>query len=163
MKLDAVLIPRSAWLVVFVLPFIALLTGCGSKQMYHVSGKVAYKDGSVPKGAVAVVLFAPAEDSTAEIRKGASGSIEPDGSFEMVTRMPGDGVNRGNYGVTFRVIADTDHPNSSLVAAKYTTPTSPQFKVTVDRDISDLDYVIEKADGPAVAPSANANKGPGMQ
>src|SRR5437762_1657992 len=89
-----------------LLPWMAALDGCGGKQMYHASGKVTYKDGSVPKGILAVVTFIPTGDSSATVRKGASGAIGPDGSFEMVTRMPGDGVNRGEYGVTFRILRD---------------------------------------------------------
>jgi hypothetical protein len=156
-----ILICYRTWLVLIGLTCVCGLAGCGSKQMYEVRGKVHYKDGSVPKGTVAVVLFSPAQNTTAEIRKGASGSIEPDGSFTMVTRMPGDGVNRGDYGVTFRVVHETPSSVISLVAPKYSTPMSPLFTVTVDRDISDLDYVIEKAEGAAATAALPEASGPG--
>ena len=160
MKLDATLFRHWAW--IFVLPCVVVLSGCGGKQMYQVRGKVKYKDGSVPKGMLAVVIFSPSKDSTAVIRKGASGAIEPDGSFEMVTRMSGDGVNAGEYGVTFRILRDAT-TLTSLVSPKYTSPTSPAFTVKVDRDISDLSFEIEKADGApaAAAASAPAPAGPG--
>jgi hypothetical protein len=142
---------------------MAALGGCGGKQMYHVRGKVTYKDGSVPKGTLAVVTFTPSESSSAEIRKGASGAIEPDGSFEMVTRMSGDGVNRGEYAVTFRIVQLTASSMVSLADPKYTRPTSPMFTVNVDRDISDLSFEIEKASGAAAAAAAAAPalSGPG--
>src|ERR1043165_6977008 len=82
-----ILLRHWMWLVVAVY-CIAGLSGCGSgKEMYHVSGKVTYKDGSIPKGTLAIVTLSPAADSTAKIRKGATGAIDPsDGSFEMMTR-----------------------------------------------------------------------------
>src|SRR5262245_53464708 len=73
------------------------------KAMARVRGKVFYKDGSVPAGRVCVVSLLPTEDSKAEVRKGASSAIESDGSFDMVTRVPGDGVYLGDYSVTFTV------------------------------------------------------------
>jgi hypothetical protein len=138
---------------------MAALNGCGSRQMFHVRGKVSYKDGSVPKGTLAVVAFTPSTTSSSEVRKGASGAIEPDGSFEMVTRMTGDGVNRGEYAVTFRIIQATVNSMVSLVDPKYTRPTSPMFTVKVDRDISDLSFEIEKAKLTAVPPALS---GPGL-
>jgi hypothetical protein len=155
MKVDAILFRHWAWIV--VLPCVVALSGCGTREMFHVRGKVMYKDGSVPKGTLAVVYFTPAEVSSATIRKGASGAITPDGSFEMVTRMTGDGVHRGEYGVTFRVLQQLAGGSTvPLVAQKYSLPAPPQFTVKVDRDISDLSYEIERAEGPTAAAAAAA-------
>src|SRR5438132_166042 len=84
------------------LPCICAMAGCqhGPKK-YHVSGKVLYKNGSVPKGGIAVVTFTPAKDSTAEMRRVASSAIGPDGSFDMYTRQSGDGIYAGDYVVSF--------------------------------------------------------------
>jgi hypothetical protein len=163
MKFDAMLLRRWMWLLVLFSPCFAVLSGCGGKQMYHVRGKVTYKDGSIPKGTLAIVTFSPAADTTAGVRKGASGAIDPDdGSFEMVTRTPGDGVNPGSYGVTFRVTKDTASGSTPLVNPKFSAPASPQFTVKVDRDITGLNYQIEKGDGAAavtVGPEAPAGPG----
>ncbi len=52
---------------------LAALVGCNrGPAMYQVSGHVFYKDGSVPRAAVAVVFLQPANNTTAEIKKGAS-------------------------------------------------------------------------------------------
>src|SRR5687767_5499444 len=78
-------------LLLLLVPLSAL--GCSDRlDSAQVSGKVLMKDGSVPQGGVRVVQFVPAKDSTAEIRKGASGEIRDDGSFVAYTRKPGDGV-----------------------------------------------------------------------
>jgi hypothetical protein len=155
------IVQRGLWVPVYLAACLTIFSGCGGKQMYRVGGKVTYKDGTIPTGSVAVVIFTPAENTTAEIRKGASGSIERDGSFQMVTRMPDDGVSRGDYAVTFRVLRDSPTSMISLVAPKYISPTSSPFKVTVDREISDLEYVIEKAEGAAAATALPENAGPG--
>jgi hypothetical protein len=151
------------WVLLVVLPCLAALPGCGSKEMYQVRGKVTYKDGSVPKGILAIVTLTPTGDSSATVRKGASGPIEPDGSFVMVTRVPGDGVHRGEYGVSFRVLRDATS-TTSLISPKYSSMAPPPFTVNVDHDISDLSYQIERAEGVSEAtspPPTGPGSGPG--
>jgi hypothetical protein len=136
----------------------ALLSGCNrGPAMYQVRGKVLYKDGSVPKGGVAVVRLQPSASSTAEIRKGASSAIGPDGSFEMCTRMPGDGVYEGDYDVTFAVLKGPMDP-TPLIPVKYMSPESSGYNVKVDDDIDDLKFEIEPLPG---APRAAAAGGAG--
>ena len=90
------------WVV--VLPLIIVAAGCSKgPAVFQVRGKVMYKDGSAPRGGVRVVRFEPTRDSSAERRRVASGQIETDGSFELFTRRPGDGVFPGEYNVTFTV------------------------------------------------------------
>jgi hypothetical protein len=140
---------RGAILLLAALITCALFAGCNQGSgMYHVRGHVFYKDGSVPKGGAAIVTFQPAKDSTAKIRKGASGVIGPDGSFEMFTRKPGDGVQPGEYDVTFMVMKNATDANSSLILPKYTDPaTSGYNNIKVDHDISDLKFEIEPLPG----------------
>jgi hypothetical protein len=133
------------------LPAIALVAVvmCGCDQgppMYKVTGKVTYKDGSVPKGGVCSVQFLPTANTTAQVRKGASGAISPDGTFEMHTRAPGDGVNAGDYGVTFAIWQSPTDPRS-LIPPKYSNPATSGYKITVDKDISDLKFEIEPLPG----------------
>jgi hypothetical protein len=126
---------------------VAILPGCNrGPVMYDVGGTVLYTDGSVPKGAVAVVRLQPSGNSTAEIRSGATGSIGPDGSFELYTRVPGDGVYEGQYDVTFAVLKSIVDP-VSLIPAKYSNPTTSGYTVTVDQDIDDLKFEIEPLAG----------------
>src|SRR5438105_4139488 len=79
-------------LLVLVLPSLACFGCHRGPTMYHVKGTVHYKNGGVPQGTIRIVGFAPTSESTAEVRKGATGEIQPDGSFEMTTRVPGDGA-----------------------------------------------------------------------
>jgi hypothetical protein len=132
---------------VVLLACVAVVAGCNhGPAKYQVRGHVFYKDGTVPRGGVAVVVFQPKKDTTAEIHKGASGAINPDGSFELWTRKGGDGVYRGEYDVGFTVLKGPMDPKP-LVLEKYAMPGAAGYSVTVDRDIDDLKFEIEPAPG----------------
>jgi hypothetical protein len=122
---------------------IAALAGCSrGAGMAQVSGRVTFKDGSIPKGGVCVVRFEPTKDTTAKIRKAASGGIQPDGSFVMSTQRPDDGVYCGKYHVTFTVWKAPREP-VSLISDEYTNSATTPYHVTVDGDMHDLVFEIE--------------------
>lgn len=128
-----------------LLAVILVSVGCSKKQAVQVNGAVRYTDGTPIEGAVTNINFEPSFDSTAEIRKGATGFIQPDGSFTMATRKPGDGVFIGKYDVIFTVLSDPHDLDSSLVADKYSGKAKSPFEpIIVDRDISDLEFLLEK-------------------
>src|SRR5690242_15878419 len=73
-----------------------LIAGCNKgSSTAHVSGKVTFADGSPLKGGVRVVRFEPTQDMPTDKRRVASGGIENDGSYELFTRKPGDGIIPG--------------------------------------------------------------------
>lgn len=120
------------------------IAGCGRRAgTAEVKGRVVFKDGTVPRGAVCVVRFQPAADSPAEIRKAATGDIEADGFFEAFTRKPGDGVFLGKYDVTFSVLGDGTDSNSSLIDQKYTKAASTPYHITIEDDVADLEFQLE--------------------
>lgn len=101
--------------------------------------------------------FEPTKDSPAEIRKGASGQIGEDGSFEMSTRVPGDGVYLGKYAVTFAVWKGPRDP-TSLIAEKYTNSATTPYEVVVDSDMNDLTFTIEPLPGLNPTSGNNASR-----
>jgi hypothetical protein len=117
--------------------------GCNGRSTYQVSGKVQYKDGSPITGGVRVVNFEPTESSTATIRKTATGQIGQDGTFEMYSRKPGDGVIPGKYAVTF-VVMDKPMGGKLLIPQKYASAAETPFEITVDGNKTDLLYELEK-------------------
>lgn len=120
-----------------------LLAGCGGgSDIAQVRGKVFFKDGTVPKGGVRIVRFEPTETSLAKTRQPAGGSIGEDGSFELSTRKPGDGVFVGEYAVTFTVWKAPREP-ISLIKEEYTQSATTPYKVTIDGDRDDLVFEIE--------------------
>lgn len=128
-----------------VLALACVLIGCGGgPKTAQISGRVLFKDGTPPKGGVCAIQFLPAADTTAEIRKAASGDIREDGSFEVYTRKPGDGIFVGKYDVTFAVW-ESPMSSKSLIDAKYTSPTTTPYHVTIDQDADDLAFEVEPA------------------
>ncbi|TWT74531.1 hypothetical protein Pla123a_33540 [Posidoniimonas polymericola] len=132
-------------LALLLLAAAPALLGCsGRPATAQVSGKVLYKDGSVPEGGVCLVQFQPTDDSTAEVRKAASGAIQPDGTFEVYTRKPGDGIFLGKYAVTFSIWKAPMEP-ISYVDAKFAKPETTPFVVDIDGDRDDLLFEIDRA------------------
>jgi hypothetical protein len=131
------------WFAALIL-CLAGATGCGGRAgTAQVSGRVVFKDGTVPRGDVCVVRFQPADDSPAKIRKAASGEIERDGWFQAYTRKPGDGVFLGRYDVTFSVLQDATDSSTSLIDPKYTKAKTTPYHVTIEDDVDDLLFEIE--------------------
>jgi hypothetical protein len=127
----------------------AMFSGCNrGPAMYQVRGKVLYKDGSVPSGMGAVHLE-PTSASTATIKKVASGAIGPDGTFEMMTRKPGDGVFKGEYVVTIAVVKSATDPTLLSAETYRNAKTTPIAPITVDHNLSDLKLEIEPLSGAA--------------
>jgi hypothetical protein len=117
--------------------------GCGTRTSYQVSGHAQYKDGSPITGGVRIIRLEPTQSSTAAIRKVASGEIGPDGSFDLFTRKPGDGVIPGKYAVLFTVL-DKPMGGKLLIPAKYNSAVDTPFEITVDGDKTGLSYELEK-------------------
>ena len=136
---------RKAILPAIAAIFLGGIFGCGNGHpVAQVSGKVFFKNGAMPPAGVRVVRLEPTADSNAAVRKGASGTISDDGSFEIFTRRPGDGVHYGNYAVTFAFWKSvTDH--TSLIAPRYIDAKNTPYHLTVDKDKVGLEYELESA------------------
>jgi hypothetical protein len=126
-------------IVVLALP----QAGCRGRTTHQVSGRVQYQDGSPITGAVKTIYLEPAENTTAEIRKMATGEIAEDGTFTLYTRKPGDGVIPGIYLVVFNVM-DKPLGGKLLIPEKYKNPAETPFDIVVDEDKTGLLYELEK-------------------
>jgi hypothetical protein len=133
--------PSQLWLIALVLaPLVCI--GCAGKETAQVSGRVQYKGGKPIEAGIRVIRFEPAAGSSAAVRKTASGNIEPDGSFELFTRKPGDGVPLGKYTVTFTILSGATG-GESLIKPEYNTAEATPFTEQIDTDRNDLLYEIE--------------------
>jgi hypothetical protein len=119
-------------------------SGCGDSGKAQVTGKITFKDGSVPQGGQKVITFQPAADSTAETKKGASADIREDGTYELFSARPGDGVFYGKYKVIVNVLGDY-RGGATKVADKYTKSDTTPFERVVDDPVETFDFEIEKA------------------
>ena len=124
---------------------LLLLTsiGCSDRMDLHrVTGTVKYGDGSVPQGEMATITFVP---TNAMDGKGASSTIESDGTFQLWTLEPGDGgALAGDYRVTLSVT--NGYPNlQHQVAREFTDLRDTPLKATVvGGEDNEFDFVVEK-------------------
>ena len=123
--------------------YIGATVGCGTSQpIAKVRGKVNLKDSTLQSAGIRMVRLEPTADTNASIRKGASGTINEDGSFELYTRRPGDGVYQGKYAVTFAIYRGA-MDQRSLIPKKYTSATTTPYQVVVDHNRDDLNFEID--------------------
>ncbi|QDU57563.1 hypothetical protein [Aeoliella mucimassa] len=126
-----------------MLTLVAALGGCSDNPMASVSGQVKYASGEPITGGVRMVRFEPTDDSPAEIRKPATGEIKDDGTFEMFTLRPGDGVFKGKYKVVFTVMT-SPMGGEWLIAPEYRHAESTPYEIVVDGRQTELEYEIKK-------------------
>ena len=70
-----------------------LLGGCQKNGPVPVAGKVKFSDGGIPQGEISEIVFEPEDlGSGNENVKGASGKIQPDGSFTITTLNLADSI-----------------------------------------------------------------------
>ena len=121
------------WIVLAVMCAVAMIGGgCDSSpNIYPVTGKIEFPGGQVPKGEIAVVRFEPVAVGGEGVR-GASGDIQPDGTFELTTLDPGDGAYPGEYKVALTVVK-TYIGQEPLVDRKYNTVQTTPFSATVEK------------------------------
>ena len=122
------------WLAGLGLSLLLCQAGCGGPPgMQKVTGKVTLAGGAtIPRGEINTVRFEPVAGTQAEGQaKGASGDIQPDGTFILGTMEKNDGAYVGEYQVCFTILKQ--YPNGpSLVDQKFTSgrTTSLTAKVT---------------------------------
>ena len=145
-----------------VVPLLAVailgIGGCSSKapKMVKVSGTVKFRDGTalpVPEraqGGSATIRFEPVDmeggpEDANRPRKAAAAAIKPDGSYEVTTVKPGDGVIPGRYKVAVTVMGKYADPSSSLIPQRYGNPETSGFGVIeIDKSRSDLEFLLDK-------------------
>lgn len=118
---------------------VVLVIGCGGVETLPVTGTVKNKDGSAVAGQQGgKVLFMPIEAG-----KAASGSVEADGTFTMMTETPGDGMKPGKYKVVLQLWKDY-RAGTLAVPKEYGDAATTPLEATVDADNNHFDFVIEK-------------------
>jgi hypothetical protein len=87
--------------------------GCGNR-LYPVHGKVILEDGKpLTKG---LVVF---ESQGGEKPVTARGDVQPDGTYQLGTRRPGDGAPAGRYRVLISPRVDVDSPQPAGFDNRY--------------------------------------------
>ncbi len=111
---------------------VATWVGCSSSEgLVPCNGTVCFTDGEPVQGESATIIFVPMEAS--ESAQSASSEIQSDGSFQLMTKEPGDGVRPGEYRVVLKVWSNYRDQVLS-VAEKYTNAETTPLKWTVVPD-----------------------------
>jgi hypothetical protein len=135
-----------AWVVVIVAPFVS---GC-STGLNPVKGKVTYQDGSpVTAGSVVVETV----DTGNEQRSSANGNILPDGTFQLTSLNPGDGVPEGRYRVAVLSPPLSDDQvgrgEKPLVDIKYSQLDTSGLEIEVKPGLNEVTLTVDKPGGVA--------------
>jgi hypothetical protein len=126
--------------VISGLPLAAILfIGCGDgSETLPVTGTVKNADGSVVAAEEGgQVLFNPDGPGAP-----ASGIMEKDGSFTMMTQTPGDGVKPGKYKVVLQLWKNY-RAGTLAVPENYGDAATTPLEATVDADNVHFDFVVE--------------------
>jgi hypothetical protein len=116
---------------------LAVALGCGGDEAVSVTGTVKKADGSNLQFENGLVVFQPIGEG-----KSASGALEEDGSFTMMTEKPGDGVTPGSYKVLLKIWKNY-REQTSAVPERYADPATTPLEATVDSDNTHFDFVVE--------------------
>jgi hypothetical protein len=121
----------------------ALLAGCdGSPRMIQVTGVVANADGTPIQCESGAVLFQPTSMGADSTGQHASGEVRPDGTFTMMTNVPGDGMQPGDYKVVLQ-LWKSYRDGKLAVPEKYGNSATTPLEATVDGAHAHFEFKVE--------------------
>ncbi len=124
----------------FLVPALLLLASLGcATELHKVRGRVRFPDGTPLDTGRVVVDFG--ENPT-----GAWGSIRPDGTFEIGTNTPTDGMRAGTYRVYIsgaETLPGPGAPARPLVHQRFTNPGESGISFSVPEQ-TEWDIVVER-------------------
>jgi len=136
--------PCQRYLVAASIALLAWFSGGCGDRLYPVRGTVALEDGTpVTKGMIVIERTDGGEPLTAQ------GEIKADGSYQLSTNKPGDGVPPGKYRVLINAMDLSDLPDEQKDIPfdfKYLSFTSSGLEIEVKR--GDNEYPIRLAKSP---------------
>lgn len=128
------------WLLIIA---VALTAGCGGGDgALQVTGKVTDAAGAPIQCEGGMVLFQPAATGEGASGKHATGGVNPDGTFTMMTRTPGDGMQPGQYKVVLQLWKNYSKQELA-VPKKYNDATTTPLEATVDGDHTHFEFKVE--------------------
>ncbi len=129
------------WYVVLLMAFVGCSdTGVG---MLPVDGTVAFTDGKPVVGEMATIVFHPEGSASEGPTKSASGQIDAEGKFQLMTKKPNDGAYPGDYKVVLQVWSNY-RQQKSAVPQLYTNQQTTPLTATVSPDKTSFDFSIDR-------------------
>lgn len=131
----------------------AVCCGCGGPAgptVVPVSGTVEYKGQPLANG---IVTFSPADPKTG---RPAQADIKPNGTFQLSTFVPGDGILAGDYAVSITSSIKGTEPlerdkgtgigGKSAIPEKYNDPKTSGLKETIEPGEPRNDVLLDLKD-----------------
>lgn len=136
--------PQMQYLCFLTLAAATSAVGCGSAEFYPVSGKVVGPDHQPIAGLEGSrLIFEATEQKTS-----SAGDIQPDGSVQMFTEKPFDGVRPGKYRVLIeRKYFDPERAAPRAVQAKYEAFDTSGLEFEVEAKTNVFEFVVEPISG----------------
>jgi hypothetical protein len=119
-------------------------SGCGRSGNYPVRGRVVDQQGqAIPGLEGSQNVFTQVDGLTSRV-----GEIGADGSFDMFTERPGDGVPLGKYQVHIpRRYLDPEHAAPQAIQAKFEKPDTSGLEATVEAKTNVLEFKVARVAG----------------
>lgn len=120
-------ISRGRFSVMVVAAALLALAGCG-QGLYQVRGKVVWEDGTEARELAGGMVVAESADGTI----GARGDIEKDGSFQLSTYKPGDGLVPGKHRVAVVEYSPREPPPPPIIDQKFSSIETSGLQINVE-------------------------------
>jgi hypothetical protein len=124
--------------------------GCGSGGLAPVDGQVVWKDGSHAKELSGSLVTFQCDAK----RSSATGVIQPDGSFKMMTLKPGDGAAIGEHTVLVMEVGrvpqggpDGTNLAPSKIDSKYSTPGTSGLTASIKPGQNKITLTVDRNPG----------------
>ena len=120
-----------------------VLVGCGGPRPYPVSGKIVFGDGTPATDLADFIISMDSVDRP----EGATGIVQPDGTFKVGTQDNEDGALPGKYRV---VLIPPDPPLDQpapkrIIPPKYGSADTSGLEVEVLAQTNDITLTVERA------------------
>lgn len=117
------------------------LTGCGGPSLYPVRGKVVWENGVEARELVGGLVVCESE----EVKVGARGEIQKDGSFELSTYKPGDGALLGKHKVAVVEYKPGEPPPPPIIDRAFFSTRTSGLHINVERNTPEVILKVRKA------------------
>src|SRR5262245_36817403 len=131
---------RRAWAVVVTASLLGL-AGCGGSGLYPVHGKVVWENGAEARELVGGLVICEAVDGGV----GARGDIEKDGSFQLSTYKPGDGVLLGKHRVAVVEYSSREPPPPPKVDQTFSSLDKSGLEINVEPKTNEVTLKVRRA------------------
>ena len=126
----------------FLVSVLLVLSVCGCGENVPLKGKVTFSDDGSPLTRGTVIFVKENFQSR--------GVIQPDGTFNVTSVNPGDGLPPGTYKIGIVDAVDTDV--IPLIDPKHTSPDNSGLTLTVDSSTKSYDIKVDRYTGKVERP-----------